>query len=71
MEADADATDKVAVEEKIRGGMRCCLRQKAMTADEEACDALPVTVDEEGSGYHLSCFLKYIFYRVTKTLRRQ
>ena len=71
MEANADATDKVAVEEKIRGGIWCCRRRTAMAADEEACGALPAAVEEEGSGSHLSCFPKYIFYCVTKTLRRQ
>ena len=66
-----DATDKVAVEGKIRGCIRCFRRRTAMAADEEACGALPAAVEEEGSGSHLSCFPKYIFYRVTKTLRRQ
>ena len=71
MEAETNATDEVAVEEKIGGGIRCCRRRVAMAADEEACVALPVVVEEEGSGSHLSCFPKYIFYCVTKTLRRQ
>ena len=73
-EVKADATDEaemVAEEEGRGGGMWCWLRRAAMAADEEACGALPAAVEEEGSGSHLSCFPKYIFYRVTKTLRRQ
>ena len=54
------------------GGRGWCFRQRTVMAeDEEACGALPAAVEEEGSGSHLSCFPKYIFYRVTKTLRRQ
>ena len=61
MEVDADATDKVTVEEKIRGGVWCCRRRTAMAADEEACGTLPAAVEEEGSGSHLSCFRNIYF----------
>ena len=72
MKADATDEAEMVVEEEGRGGgMWCWLRRAAMAADEEACGALPAAVEEEGSGSHLSCFPKYIFYRVTKTLRRQ
>ena len=50
--------------------MRCCLRRAAMVVGEEACGALPVAVEEEGSGSHESFFQKNIC-RVTKTVRRQ
>ena len=47
-----------AVEEGRGGRIRCCLRRAAMAVGEEACGALPVAVEEEGSGSHESFFPK-------------
>ena len=63
--------DGAAVEEGRGGHLQCCMQRVVIVAEEEACGVLPVAVEEEGSGSHLSCFPKYMFDRVTKTLRRQ